>query len=363
MEILKKIELLGLQISDLENFMVAIGEPKFRGKQVYKWIYHKGKSSFYEMSDLPKELRQRLDEIAKISIPRVLKQRVSADYTRKFLLELEEKKRVEAVVIPQSRDKNAQYTLCLSTQVGCPVGCSFCATGLSGYQRDLKAHEIVGQFLGAQNELAKKLKTQDKKLVKNVVYMGMGEPLLNYDEVIKSVYILNDPKGINIGQRHITISTAGEAEGIEMLARENLQVTLAVSLHACDNDLRNKLIPLNRKYPLERLIQAVERYISLTNRRVTFEYVMLEGVNTSRQDADNMIKLLKPLLANVNLIPYNEVAGLSFKRPSPQKVAQFYKWLTAGGLNANIREEKGGDIEAACGQLRAETGKTRKKRL
>lgn len=348
-----KTELLGMSIKELEDFMVSIGEPRFRGRQVHKWIYQKDEDSFYQMSDLPKTLRSHLDEIALISFPRVLKQRVSRDGTRKYLLEFNDKKKVETVLIPQRSERDTRYSLCLSTQVGCPIGCAFCATGQGGFQRNLTAGEIVGEFLSSRRELKKKVKKADDNIISNVVYMGMGEPMLNYDEVIKSVYILNDHKGINLGQRSITISTAGEVKGIERLAREDLQVTLAVSLHACDDELRNQLVPINRKYPLASLMKAVEFYISCTNRRVTFEYVMLDGVNISRKDADNMIKLVRPLLANINLISYNEVEGLPYKKPEKEKVMQFYDWLLEAGLNVTIREEKGADIEAACGQLRA----------
>lgn len=353
METKEKTELLGMGINNLEDFMISIGQPRFRGRQIHKWIYQKDEDSFYEMSDLPKELRSRLDEIAVISFPRVLKQRVSADGTRKYLLEFTDKKRVETVLIPQNNDKNTRYSLCLSTQVGCPIGCSFCATGKNGFQRNLTAGEIVGEFLSSRRELKKKIKSNEENLISNVVYMGMGEPMLNYDEVIKSVYILNEHKGINLGQRSITISTAGDIKGIERLAHENLQVTLAISLHACDDELRNKLVPINRKYPLASLLKSVEFYISRTNRRVTFEYVMLDEVNISRKDADNMINLVKPLLANINLIPYNEVEDLPYKKPEKDKIKQFYNWLTEAGLNVTIREEKGADIEAACGQLTA----------
>jgi 23S rRNA (adenine2503-C2)-methyltransferase len=184
--------------------------------------------------------------------------------------------------------------------------------------------------------------------------MGMGEPMLNYDEMIASIYVLNDHKGINIGQRHITISTAGVPEGIARLAREDLQVTLAISLHACNNELRNTLIPLNRKYPLEELIKAVEDYTRITNRRVTFEYLMLDDVNISPADANTMVKMVKPLLANVNLIPYNEVNGIIYKRPPAEKIRRFYNLLAQGGLQVTLREERGSDIEAACGQLVAQ---------
>ncbi|MEN6349008.1 MAG: 23S rRNA (adenine(2503)-C(2))-methyltransferase RlmN [Syntrophomonas sp.] len=351
----KKTQLLGKSLPELEEYFLTLGESRFRGRQVHKWIYQRQCNSFYEMSDLPKDLRQRLEELARISIPRVLKQRVSADGSRKFLLELDDKKRVETVVIPQTGEKNPRYSLCLSTQVGCPIGCTFCATGQSGFQRNLLAYEITGQFLGSKKELAKRIKSLDPGAITNVVYMGMGEPMLNYDEMIKSIHMLNDPQGINLGQRHITISTAGEIKGIERLAREDLQVTLAVSLHACNNELRSQLIPLNRKYPLEKLIPAIESYISKTNRRVTFEYIMLGNVNTSKRDADNLAKMVKPLLANVNLIPYNEVEDLGFKRPPADQIRQFYNSLVQAGLNVTIREERGGDINAACGQLRSES--------
>lgn len=348
-----KTELLGMGIKELEDFMESIGEPRYRGRQLHRWIYQKAVSSFYEMSDLSRDLRTKLDELARISIPRVLKQRASVDGTRKFLMELEDKKRIESVVIPHSRNKDTRYTLCISTQVGCPVGCVFCATGNSGFQRNLEAYEMIGQVLGSERELQKRLKSNENGLITNVVYMGMGEPMLNYDQVIKSIYTLNDPKGINIGQRHITISTSGDVKGINRLAEENLQVTLAISLHACSNELRDRLIPLNRKYPLEELIKSIKQYIRLTNRRVTFEYLLLDGVNNRKEDADKLITLLKPLLANVNLIPYNEVEGLEFKQPSPQQVNEFYHYLLQAGVNVTLREEKGADIEAACGQLRA----------
>jgi len=332
MNIHNKTELLGMNLLALEEYMISTGEAAFRARQIYKWIYQKQTASFYEMSDLPKELRLRLDEKAAISIPRVLKQRVSKDGSRKFLLEMNDKKKVETVVIPQSHDKDTRYTACLSTQVGCPIGCSFCATGASGFQRNLQAYEIVGQVLGSQRELGKRLKRPEEQLITNIVYMGMGEPLLNYDELMKSIYIINDHKGINIGQRHITVSTSGHVPGIKQLMLEDLQLTLAISLHACDNKLRNELVPINRKYPLEMLVSAVKEYTLVTNRRVTFEYVMLDDVNVSERDAEAMIKAIKPLLANVNLIPYNEVSGMEYRRPSPIKIEQFYKWLLAGGL-------------------------------
>lgn len=348
---LDKTELLGLNRLELEDYMASLGQPRFRGRQLHRWIYIKDTSSFYEMSDIPREIRQQLDEKASISIPRVLKQRVSEDGTRKFLMEMNDKKKVETVLIPQEENPGRRYTLCVSSQVGCPLRCAFCATGQGIYQRNLAAHEIVGQVLGSRRELKRRLKNYQEPLLTNVVYMGMGEPLLNYDEVIRSIHIINDPRGIQIGQRHITISTCGEARGILRLAEEGLQVTLAISLHACNDALRDQLVPINKRYPLKDLMSAVKTYVDKTGRRVTFEYIMLDGVNIGQTDAENMAKLVKPILANVNLILYNEVDGLPYRRPDLHRVKQFYGWLSEAGLNVSIRQEHGSDIEAACGQL------------
>jgi 23S rRNA (adenine2503-C2)-methyltransferase len=351
MNSIDKIELLGMNMEELENFAASLGQPRFRGRQLHRWIYVKDTSSFYEMSDIPREIRQQLDERARVSIPRVLKQRVASDGTRKFLMEMYDKKRVETVLIPQSANLSGRYTLCVSSQVGCPLRCAFCATGQGVFQRNLYTHEIVGQLLGSRRELKRRLKNPEEPLITNVVFMGMGEPLLNYNEVIRAIRILNDPRGIQLGQRHITISTCGEAAAIKRLAEENLQVTLAISLHAASDQLRNELVPINKKYPLQTLMAAVKTYTEKTGRRVTFEYILLDGVNISRKDAENLAKLVKPLLANVNLIPYNEVDGLNYRKPQPQDVTAFYNWLNAAGLNVSVREEHGVDIEAACGQL------------
>jgi 23S rRNA (adenine2503-C2)-methyltransferase len=351
LRITDQTQLLGMNCEQLEEYLLQIGQPRFRGRQIYRWIYQKDTNSFAEMSDIPLSLRQQLDQSAVVSIPMVLKQSLSQDGTRKLLMELEDGQRIETVVIPQTEQRGARHSLCISTQVGCPVGCAFCATGSSGYQRSLHSFEMVGQFLSSRRELRRNLKKNEDNIISNVVYMGMGEPFFNYDQVLASIYLLIDPQGINLGQRHITISTSGEAKGIKRLAGENLQVTLAVSLHAAHDQLRDRLVPLNRKYPLDKLLDAVDYYIQKTNRRVTFEYIMLDDVNISGDDAHRLIKILKPLLANVNLIPYNEVETLPFKRPSSKKVRQFYNWLVEGGLSVTIREERGGDIEAACGQL------------
>ncbi|HWP96215.1 MAG TPA: 23S rRNA (adenine(2503)-C(2))-methyltransferase RlmN [Syntrophomonadaceae bacterium] len=348
-----KVELLGKGVSEIEEFMSEMGEPRYRGRQVHKWINQKTASSFAEMTDLSQTLRKRLEEVASLSLPVILKQRTSLDGTRKYLLQLFDGQEIECVAIPQGGHHSSRHTLCISTQVGCPLGCRFCATGKLGFRRNLKAYEIAGQVLAVRRELEREAGETGQDRIGNVVYMGMGEPLLNYNEVIKSVYILNDPQGLNIGQRHITLSTAGDVTGIERLAREMMQVTLAVSLHACDDELRSRLMPINRKYPLAMLMGAVKGYVARTGRRVTFEYILLAGINDRRQDAENMAGLIGSLLANINLIPYNGVEDLPYCQPEAARVELFCRWLQKNGLNATVRQERGADIEAACGQLRA----------
>jgi 23S rRNA (adenine2503-C2)-methyltransferase len=348
----EKIEFLGRALPELEVLIQQLGQPAFRARQIYKWIYQKDTASFYEMSDLPKPLREQLNQQAQVSIPRVMKQKVSADGARKFLFELQDKKKIETVLIPQSNLRKSKHTLCISSQVGCPVRCSFCATGQSGFFRNLDAHEIVGQVLGSRREVNRRLKVgPDERLISNVVFMGMGEPLLNYEPVIQSIRLLNDHKGLDIGQRHITLSTAGDVGGIERLSREDLQITLAISLHAAYDRLRDQLIPLNRKYPLAQLLAAAEQYLSRTGRQVTFEYLMLDGVNIAQADAESLVTLLKPLSANINLIPYNTVTETPFRKPGWDKVLWFYHYLQKKGMQVTLREERGADIDAACGQL------------
>lgn len=348
-----RTEIMELSPEELEAWVQSQGEPAFRGRQIYKWIYQKNVTSFYDMSDLPRDLRARWDEAATITVPRFVKQRASMDGSRKFLLELKDKKRVETVLIPHTDDDAC--TICISTQVGCPVSCAFCATGQSLFQRNLSAEEIVGQVISSRRELARRVKKTSGALVNKVVYMGMGEPLLNYDATLKSIHILNEHRGIGIGQRHITLSTCGEAEGIRRLAHEGLQITLALSLHAANDKLRGVLIPMNRKYPLEAVMAAVDEYISASNRRVTFEYLLLDGVNMSRQDADALAALMKNRLVNLNLIPYNEVPGLPYKRPPAAAIQRFYRQIADAGVNVTLRRKYGDDIEAACGQLSAKS--------
>ncbi|MGE5371874.1 MAG: 23S rRNA (adenine(2503)-C(2))-methyltransferase RlmN [Solirubrobacterales bacterium] len=351
---MERTELLGMTQGEMEDFMASAGEARFRGRQVYRWVYVKNTGSFYDMSDLPRSLREKLDQLARISIPKVVKARTSNDGTRKFLLELSDKKRIETVAIPQKWEGGRKYTVCVSTQAGCPIGCAFCATGQSGFDRDLTAGEIVGQVIVAEREMRRREKhTAEDRIVTNLVFMGMGEPLLNLDAVLEAVALLNDAKGMNLGQRHMTISTAGLVPGIDRLAERELQLTLALSLHAVTDTVRNQLVPLNQKYGIRDVLAAVRRYTEKTGRRSTIEYVLLSGVNDRPEDADRLASLLKSMLVNVNLIPYNPVEGTGYDRPAPESVRCFLDRLTQAGIAATVREEMGNDIEAACGQLRA----------
>lgn len=351
-----KIELVGMNRTELEKFLEGLGEKRFRGRQVYRWVYRNKVFSFEEMSDLPVALRALLAETALISLPEKIQHRVSQDGTQKLLLRLKDEKTIEMVVIPQSSAGGSRYTACVSSQVGCPVGCGFCATGRSGFERNLEVHEIVGQVLLAAHLVAvqgrQNLAPEGRGLT-NVVFMGMGEPFLNYQAVVKAIRLVTDNEGINIGQRHITVSTAGEVQGIRRLAEEGLQVTLAVSLHAARDELRNALVPMNRKYPLSQLRDALQYYTERTGRRVTLEYTLLDKVNTSREDALRLTQFARSLLVNINLIPYNEIGQTGYKSPNKAVINEFRRWLAEAGINTVVREEKGSDIEAACGQLRA----------
>ena len=359
-----RTELLGLSLQETEEVVNGLGLPRFRARQVYHWLYKHQVHSFYQMGNLPKELRYFLDQKASITVPRVVKSRVSQDGTRKFLLELSDRKRIETVAIPQTRTGGTKYTICVSSQVGCPVGCTFCATGQSGFERDLTAGEITGQVVAVERELKQREKSvSGSRLLANVVFMGMGEPLLNLDEVLKAISIINDEQGIGIGQRHITISTAGFIPGIKALAETGLQVTLAVSLHATTNEVRDRIIPMNRRYRLEGLLDSISYYIEKTGRRVTFEYLLLEGVNSSVSDAYRLSRMVKPLLANVNLIPYNPTEGSQYRRPEQDTITRFMACLAGEGVNVTVREEMGADIKAACGQLKAATNRRSKQEI
>ncbi|NLJ69537.1 MAG: 23S rRNA (adenine(2503)-C(2))-methyltransferase RlmN [Firmicutes bacterium] len=333
--------LVGQGPEELKRLLSEFGEPGYRADQLLKWVY-RPVPSIDDMSNLPAGLRDRLSREAVYHPCSVVTVRHSRDGTRKYLLALADGELIETVFIPETQ----RSTVCISSQVGCKMGCSFCATGSLGFVRGLTAGEIVDQVLQAALDVGSR--------PSNVVYMGMGEPLDNYDELIRSIGILNAPWGLNIGMRQITVSTCGVVPGIRKLGREGLALTLAVSLHAADDDKRSRIMPIARAYPLARLMEALHEYVANTKRRITIEYALMAGFNDGRQDAQRLTDLLKGLLCHVNLIPVNPIPGGLQQKPESSQVVRFENWLRQGGLEVSIRRERGADIEAACGQLRGQ---------
>jgi 23S rRNA (adenine2503-C2)-methyltransferase len=336
------MEVLGATTADLQRLMERLGEPAYRGKQLAEWIYKKGADSFALMTNLPAGLRGKLESDSMLSRSKVVGRDFSEDGTMKFLLEFADEQCVESVFLPY----DDRITACVSTQIGCAAGCSFCATGMGGFSRNLTAGEIVDQVLTIQHQTVCR--------VTNVVYMGMGEPLLNYDAVLSSVKLLNSEVGI--GMRKITISTVGITPRIRALQSEDLQLNLAISLHAPDDELRNRLIPISRHYSLHELVKACRDYANATSRRVTYEYMMIEDVNDSLFQAEKLVKLLSHSMASVNLIPYNPVDGKRFNRSTPEAIDAFREVLESAGIETTQRFERGGAVSGACGQLRARQG-------
>ena len=339
-----KTNLLGCQRSALTEFMRELGEPAYRTDQIFKWIHQRGITDFFQMTDLSKDLRARLVELSVVDVPSAAQDVCSSDGTRKWLLTLADGNCVECVFIPE-QDRG---TLCISSQVGCSLNCSFCATGRQGYNRNLTTAEIISQVWFARNEL----QTDDNsRPITNIVLMGMGEPLLNYDQVIPALTILLDDCSYGFSRRKVTLSTAGVVPAIDRLLSD-CPVSLAVSLHAADDELRTQLVPLNKKYPISKLLSACRRYSQYDRReRVTFEYIMLRDVNDSLHHARQLIKLLTDLPAKVNLIPYNRVCGLQYERSLPETIEVFRDALLAAGIMTITRKTRGDDVDAACGQL------------
>ena len=370
-DIHKKIDLLSFTLPELKQWLVEHGEPGFRAKQIYQWIYQQLVSDFAAMSNLPLALRQKLEEEACIGSGSVrTEQHSKDDRTRKILLELTDERLIESVLMlyPPLRESSARATVCVSSQAGCAFGCTFCATGQMGFDRHLSAGEIVGQVLFFARQLrvapwsAPGLpgsKAIDH--ITNIVLMGMGEPLHNYDNVLQALRILNSNEGFNLGARHMTISTVGVVPAIRKLSQEPLQVNLAISLHAPTDELRGQTMPINRKYPLEDLFAACKDYIAETGRQVTFEYVLLSGVNDTPEHAQQLAKLLVPLkqFAHVNCIPVNATAA-SYRTPGPDAIRAFRNVLFDNGVTNSVRAERGDDIAAACGQLRTRFEEKRK---
>lgn len=337
--------LLGLDRTELQAFFTAFGEKPFRGRQVMQWLHQCGVSDFAEMTSLSKELRARLAERAVIVAPAVKHDQIAADGTRKWLFELADGNCIETVFIPEE----SRGTLCVSSQVGCSLNCAFCSTGAQGFNRDLSASEIVGQVWIASRLLGQH--TREKRTITNVVFMGMGEPLLNFDHVTTAIDILLDDVAYGLSRRRVTVSTAGLVPLIDRLRDVN-PVSLAVSLHAPNDALRTELVPLNRKYPIADLLDACRRYVADEPRRkVTFEYVMLAGINDSVAHAHELVRLLRDVPAKVNLIPFNPFPHTRYQRSSSAAIDAFREILTRADLITITRRTRGDDIDAACGQL------------
>jgi len=354
-----KIDLLGLTVPELEQWLGERREPAFRARQIYEWVYGHLVTDFLAMTTLPHRLRIRLAGEATLGAMGVRRETRSKDgRTRKVLLELADGQLIESVLMlyPASAEGRARASVCASTQVGCAFGCTFCATGRMGFGRHLTAGEIVAQILFFARELrAQPWLTPDGlalERVTNVVFMGMGEPLHNYEHMLKAIRILNSPQGLGLGARHFTISTVGLVPGILRLSEEPLQVNLAVSLHAPNDALRGATMPVNRRYPLDVLLAACQTYAQRTGRQVTFEYVLLAGVNDAPEHAQELAQRLRPLrqLAHVNLIPVNTTAA-GYTPPAPEVIRAFRDILSRAGVSNSVRAERGDDIDAACGQL------------
>ena len=346
------MELLGLDRPRLAMFFESLGERRFRARQVMQWLHQRRVYDFDAMTDLSKALRARLGRAAQASLPQVAADQCSRDGTRKWVVRLADGNCVEAVYIPEPK----RGTLCISPQAGCPMGCTFCATGEGGFARNLTAAEIVGQVHIALDRLP-------PESVTNIVFMGMGEPLLNFDPVISASRIFTDDYGLVLSKRRVTISTSGIVRAIERL-RGVTDVSLAVSLHAPNNELRNQLVPVNRKQPLERLLPACHDYIrDKPHRRITWEYVMLDGVNDGDQHAEQLARLLSGIPSKINLIPFNPYPGARFGRSPDSRVRRFADRLLERGYTATVRETRGDDIDGACGQLVGEVREARPSRV
>ncbi len=343
-----KPSIQSLLLEEIAAYLATQNQRPYRAKQIVDWIYEKRVASFEEMTDLPQDLRQRLAEgfvFGGIETVRVLG---SEDTTRKYLFRLSDGNLIESVLIPASPalygERSDRRTICVSTQVGCAYGCKFCASGLDGWTRNLDAAEIVQQLLAVEKASGER--------IDNVVFMGMGEPLANLANVVRAIRIINAPWGMEIGARHITVSTSGLAPQIRQLADEPLQSRLAISLHGATDAVRSQIMPVNRKYDLKALLSACDYYASRKKQRIYFEYILIAGINDTDEQAHLLAALARPLSARINLIPYNTVEGLEWSRPSRERQERFLSIVRGHGIVATLRREKGHDIDAACGQLR-----------
>lgn len=359
----EKKNLKSLTKEELSAILAELGLASYRSDQVFQWLYQKGASSFDEMTNLSKDLRATLNDLAEIRRAKIYRKQESKDGTIKFLFQLDdpEEYKVEAVLIPDFYDDGTinRITVCVSSQVGCMFGCSFCATGKMGYFRNLTHGEIVDQVQQI-NDLA-----EDRfgKKINNIVYMGMGEPLHNYKSVVESAAIISDPLGLDLAQRRITISTVGLTKQIKQLAKEDVNVNLAISLHAADDEKRNKIMPINESLNLTKLEEAVKFYFRETERPVTYEYLLFDGFNDTTQDAKNLVNIVRWAPSKVNIIMYNNVAGVELKRAREDKLNKFMKILSNSSVTATVRRSRGDDIDAGCGQLAIREGQERGKSM
>lgn len=343
-----KRSIYSFTLAELEAWLATIGEPKFRAGQIFDWLYVKRVSNFNEMTNLPKQLRETLANSYVLTTLTTLVKQTSSDGTIKFLFELHDGYSIETVLMRHDYGNS----VCVTTQVGCRIGCTFCASTLGGLKRHLEAGEIVAQVVQVQKAL-----DEFNERVSHIVVMGIGEPFDNYDQLLRFLKIVNEKKGLQIGARHITVSTSGIIPKIYQFADENMQINFAISLHAPNNELRTRLMPINRAYKLPDLMEAVRYYTSKTGRRVTFEYGLFGGVNDQLEHAEELANLIKDLKCHVNLIPVNYVPERDYKRTPRSQVFAFEKKLKEHGINVTIRREQGHDIDAACGQLRAKERK------
>lgn len=320
--------------------MKNYGEKKYRAEQIFHWIYKENVITFDEMTNISEALREKLKQNFDLHVFKIIKKQVSKDGTKKYLFDVLDNNAIESVLMEYKYGK----TICVSTQIGCKMGCKFCASTGVKFARNLEAGEIVEQLLAIERD--------EKIHISNLVFMGIGEPLDNYDNVIKAVKILNNPKGINMGARHISISTSGLVPKIYKLADENLQCTLSISLHSASNEKRSNMMPVNNIYNIQELIKACKYYIEKTNRRISFEYALAKDNNDNLQDAEELVKLLKGMLCHVNLIPINKIEDGKFTKSTNENIIKFRDYLNEHKIVATIRRELGADIDAACGQLR-----------
>lgn len=334
------IDLKDFEFDELAEYLKGIGEPNFRAKQIFSWL-HKGVESFDEMTNLSKQTREKLSRECFVSTLKIREKYVSKlDKTTKYLFELPDGNCIESVVMYYKHG----ISICISSQVGCRMGCGFCASTIGGLYRSLTAGEILNQVIFAQKDIGER--------ISNIVMMGIGEPLDNFENVKKFLRNVNHPEGINIGYRHISLSTCGLVPRIYDLAKENMPITLSVSLHAPNNEIRNSIMPVNKKYPIEELIKACKDYIKTTTRRISFEYSLISGVNDSLENADELARLLSGMLAHVNLIPVNKIEERDYHKGDKKQIQAFCERLNRRGINATVRRELGSDIQASCGQLR-----------